>query len=369
MKTPVLAALMSATAIVLPTYAAAQAQDDCDRLMVLVEQDRGAAGIVAVEEARRLQAERNQEACLVALQRVEGQAGQQQDGANIVVRQPSPNVTVDPAAPQVTVQQAQPSVTVRQPQPEILVRQPAPRVTIDIPQPEIIVRMPQPEVAVQQLQPQVQVQQAQPQVQVVQPEQPQVQIAEREQAQVRLAPAAGEANVQVEQIGEPRVTYERAEPTVMVNQAEGQPNVRIEAMQGQPEQAAAERPMAGEQLASQEPRQDQAMNIPDGQMTVRDLEGREVFNARGEQIGEVENIVRSVVDNKEYAVISHGGFLGLGEKRVVLALSGMELQGDRVVLPNATDEQIRAYPAFDSYDQEFPEIEDTAPIQMTTAQR
>lgn len=195
-----------------------------------------------------------------------GQTGQVATGAQILVDQPEPTVTVQQDAPEVAVTQAPPQVTVRQPEPEVIVRQaqpvvrvvmPQPTITIEQPEPEIIVRMPEPEVMVQQAQPQVSVEQDRPQVQVqqgqpqvqVQQSQPQVSVDQAGQAQVRVQQAqpvvqmgqAQRAEVQVEQ-AQPRVSFERAEPRVEVQQAGeaqvqfnqvGEPNVRFEQMEGE----------------------------------------------------------------------------------------------------------------------------------------
>lgn len=270
-------------------------------------------------------------------------AGQQAgDGSRIVVQQPAPAIQVQQASPQVTVQQAQPNVTVRQAQPEIIVRQPAPTVTVDIPQPEIIVRMPPPDVSVAQAQPQVEVRQPQPQVQIVQPQQPpQVQV-NRAEPQVTVQPAQPQVTLQQGQ-AQPQVRYERAEAQVRVNQAQGQPNVRVE--QTQPGQQA-QAPAAG--AVAQDPTTTASIGAGAGQMrpfAAQDLMNREVYNLRGEQLGDIERVLIGQ-GNRAYVVIGHGGFLGLGEKQILLPLEQIRVQGDRLVMPGLNDDQIRAMPEF-----------------------
>ena len=308
-----------------------------------------------------------------------GQAGQQAgDASRIVVQQPAPAIQVEQASPQVTVQQAQPNVTVRQAQPEIIVRQGAPTVTVDIPQPEIIVRMPRPDVNVAQAQPQVQVRQPQPQVQIVQQQQqqPQVQV-HRAEPQVTVQPAQPQVTVQQGQ-AQPQVRYERAEAQVRVNQAEGQPNVRFEQMQ--PGQQAQDQ-QGRDQRAQGQQRQDRTTaatgaGTPDrsastasnsagtspsdttgttasisagaGQtraFAAQDLMDREIYNLRGQQLGDVERVLIGQGD-RAYVVIGHGGFLGLGEKEILLPLDQIRVQGNRLVMPGMTDDQIRAMPEF-----------------------
>ena len=139
-----------------------------------------------------------------------------QAGSKIVVQQPAPSVQVQQGAPQVSVQQPQPQVTVRQPNPEILVRQAAPTVTVDLPPPEIIVRMPKPDVNIAMAQPQVEVKQPQPQVQIVQPESKSA--VQDQPAQPQVSVQQGQPQLNVEEQGQPQVTYESAKPRVVINQ-------------------------------------------------------------------------------------------------------------------------------------------------------
>src|ERR671910_903374 len=301
-----------------------------------------------------------------------GSTGQGREGTQITVQQPAPAVRVEQAAPQVTVQQQQPNVTVRQPNPEILVRQPAPTVTVNIPQPEIIVRMPQPEVNVAQAQPQVDVRQAQPNVQVTQPQQPQVQVTPA-QPQVAVQQQGTQPNAQVQQAeGQPQIRYERAEPQVTVNQAQGQPNVRIERAEGQPAQGAQTQQPATTAQVPAPPAPPATAPAPTTTQTqtaatatqpsatgtvaagtgaarqfssVSELEDMNVYNARGNQLGEVEDVLIGP-NNQTFLVVGFGGFLGLGERKVVLPLDRFQLQNDRLVIAGMEEEQLRALPAY-----------------------
>jgi sporulation protein YlmC with PRC-barrel domain len=336
---------------------------DCDRLITVLEQRRPANAGVTVEQVRTFRTANNAQACRDALVRIDptaattatattpGQPGAQ-EGTNISVQQAAPTIRVDQASPQISVQQAQPQVTVRQPQPEILVRQPAPRVTVDIPQPEIIVRMPQPEVNVAQAQPQVEVRQAQPNVQVTQPAQPQVQVTPA-QPQVVQQGATGQPNVTVQPAeGQANVRYERAEPQVTVNQAQGQPTVRMEQADGQPAASDANRtamaPATPPAATAARPATTGTVAAGAGsarQFSVNQLEDMNVYNARGNQLGEVEDVLVGP-NNQTFLVVAYGGFLGLGERQVVLPLDRFQLQNDRLVVAGMTEDQLRALPAY-----------------------
>jgi hypothetical protein len=318
---------------------------DCDRLLALLEQRRPANPGVTVEQTRTYRTSNNAQACHDALVRLDPGAAKEGEATNIVVQQPAPAVRVDQAAPQVTVQQQQPQVTVRQPQPEITVRQAAPTVTIDIPQPEIIVRMPRPQVDVAMAQPQVQVNQPPPQVQVTQPQQPQVDVQPAE-PRVNVQTGAA-ATVQVEENKtQPTVRYERAEPKVVINQRQGEPQVKLE---------PAEVPNGSKPATTgAAPRQG---------VTVARIKSMDLFNMRGDRLGDVERVIQSA-DGKRLIIVGIGGFLGIGERHVAIPAERVVVRGNRLVIDGLTDDQVRRMPAFDRNNRDFREVEGNATLEI-----
>jgi hypothetical protein len=265
----------------------------------------------------------------------------------------------------VTVQPGQPNVTVRQAQPEIIVRQPAPKIVVDIPQPEIIVRMPRPDVDVAQAQPQVQVTQPPPRVEVIQPQQQAQVDVQRAQPQVSVAPNQSAAAVQVQQFGQPTVRYERAEPEVQITQQQGQPTIRIEQLDqtaaNDPNRAATPSgtPAQNQNLAAnQAPAGTPNATAPSAagqpgatvgsrqfqnrQVTVADLDGVDLVNTRNEKLATVDRLVTGP-GNQTFAVLNRGGFLGIGEQKIVLPLQNMWMDGNRLVT-EMTEDQFRALP-------------------------
>jgi predicted outer membrane protein/sporulation protein YlmC with PRC-barrel domain len=314
--------------------------------------------------------------------------------SRIVVQQTAPTVQVDQASPRVTVQQAQPSVTVRQPQPEIIVRQPQPTVTIDIPQPEIVVRMPNPDVNVAMAQPEVQVDQPAPQVRVAEPQsQPRVQV-ERGNPQVRVEqPEGAEPRVNVQRAdGQPNVRYERAEPRVVVNQAQGQPKVRYERSTEAQADARDRVPTDPSRMTPAQMREraevtGERANEPGrtttatttgatpatgagaagSAVTASQLTSMNLYNARGNELGDVERVVGDA-DGRTYVVVGAGGFLGIGERNVAISLDQVAIQGDRLIIRGVTEDQIKAMPAFDRNDRRFREVAGNQRIQIGSPQ-
>lgn len=57
------------------------------------------------------------------------------------------------------------------------------------------------------------------------------------------------------------------------------------------------------------------------------LKGKEIVNAAGDEIGEVDNVVRGVSDREEHTIVSVGEFLGIGEKAGNHLIKGHALVG------------------------------------------
>ena len=77
------------------------------------------------------------------------------------------------------------------------------------------------------------------------------------------------------------------------------------------------------------------------------LDHRPVFNDRDDEIGHIDDLVLED-DRVSYVIIGVGGFLGVGERKVALPYSNLQID-DRIVLPNATREALKALPNL-SYD-------------------
>jgi hypothetical protein len=72
-----------------------------------------------------------------------------------------------------------------------------------------------------------------------------------------------------------------------------------------------------------------------------------VVNAGGQEVGEIEDLV---LDQNQiaYAVVSVGGLLGLGEKRVAVPLDDLQLgEGETYLMSSATQDQLEQMPEYD----------------------
>lgn len=220
------------------------------------------------------------------------QGGQPQSGAQQAQAGPQPqggqagaDITVRQPAPQVTVQQPAPQVTVQQPAPQVTVQQPEPQVTVQQPKPDVTVQQAKPEVTVQQAQPEVNVQRtARPEVEVQRPGQQQNQAS---QSQGAREPASGAVTAVVVAV-----------------------------------------PAEFRSLRAQE------------------LIGKDIYGARNEEIGEIEDIVINRNGRVMAALVDVGGFLGIGGRRVAIPMSELARQGDRIVATTMTKDRVERLEAY-----------------------
>jgi len=79
----------------------------------------------------------------------------------------------------------------------------------------------------------------------------------------------------------------------------------------------------------------------------RQLLGQSVYNEKDEKIGKIEDIILNKDRSASYGIVSTGGFLGLGSHDVAIPAKQLQMKDDRLVLPGATKEQLRAMPTFE----------------------
>jgi sporulation protein YlmC with PRC-barrel domain len=88
-------------------------------------------------------------------------------------------------------------------------------------------------------------------------------------------------------------------------------------------------------------------DIVKGWSARRQILGQSVHNDKGEKIGTVEDVIVTPERSASYAIVSTGGFLGIGSHDVAIPAAQFKLSNDRLVLPGATKELIRAMPRFE----------------------
>ncbi len=76
------------------------------------------------------------------------------------------------------------------------------------------------------------------------------------------------------------------------------------------------------------------------------LIGSAVYSEQNERIGSVDDLVMTGDDKITVAIVSVGGFLGMGSKLVAMPFGQLKRDGDHVVLQGATKDSLNAMPNF-----------------------
>lgn len=109
--------------------------------------------------------------------------------------------------------------------------------------------------------------------------------------------------------------------------------------------AAGQQEQADPSMAADEPSQEQPAA---GQaVSLDEVLGSSVVNENGEEVATIEDLV--VKDEAHYAVLSVGGFLGIGEKNVAIPLDELKLGEDETYLMTTeTEEQLEQLPEYEA---------------------
>lgn len=175
----------------------------------------------------------------------------------------------------VDVEQEPAEIEVEQESPEITVEQSAPDVTIEQPEPEVTIEQPEPNVTVENAEPNVTVEQG------------------------------GEAEVKIEQADDAQVDVN--------NDEEGKKEDRKQ-----------------EEDRQQSDQADQENSLMSHQAS--DLEGMTVINQEGEEVGDIQHIAKHNDSGELHAIISVGGFWGIGATEIALPLEELNLQDDQLLV-------------------------------------
>jgi len=74
--------------------------------------------------------------------------------------------------------------------------------------------------------------------------------------------------------------------------------------------------------------------------------GSTVVNDANETVGSVDDLIITSNEKVPFAVLSVGGFLGVGTKYVVVPYSSLRVQDKKMVLAGATKESLKSLPEF-----------------------
>src|ERR1700684_242337 len=74
--------------------------------------------------------------------------------------------------------------------------------------------------------------------------------------------------------------------------------------------------------------------------------GSTVVNEANETVGTIDDLIVTPNERVPFAVLSVGGFLGMGSRYVVVPFSSLQVKDKQMVLPGATKDSLKALPEF-----------------------
>jgi sporulation protein YlmC with PRC-barrel domain len=86
-----------------------------------------------------------------------------------------------------------------------------------------------------------------------------------------------------------------------------------------------------------------------GRLSADQIIGADIRNPQNENLGEIDDIVLAMAEGESsYAIITHGGFLGMGEKRIAVPMSKLKVTSDRdVFVLNMSEDRLEGAPSFE----------------------
>ncbi|MHB1206216.1 MAG: PRC-barrel domain-containing protein [Rhodospirillaceae bacterium] len=74
--------------------------------------------------------------------------------------------------------------------------------------------------------------------------------------------------------------------------------------------------------------------------------GATIVNEAEEKIGTIDDLIVSRTDRIPYAIVSVGGFLGVGNKLVAVPMANLQFSMDHTLMTGADKTSLKALPAF-----------------------
>jgi hypothetical protein len=103
------------------------------------------------------------------------------------------------------------------------------------------------------------------------------------------------------------------------------------------------------------------------QLTVETVEDMDlVASGSTEEIGDIEGVVESNADKKQFLVIERGGFLGFGAREIAIPLENLVVENDRLVLRNMNIAQLDSIPEFETGSDAFRELDAAQQVTFPT---
>lgn len=92
--------------------------------------------------------------------------------------------------------------------------------------------------------------------------------------------------------------------------------------------------------------EDESVMVPSLGVTIDQLADMDIYGQNGQEIGDVDEVLVDASAQPVAVSVDVGGFLGIGDKDVVIGLDQVTKDGDKLKV-SMTKEQIEALPAYE----------------------
>ena len=87
--------------------------------------------------------------------------------------------------------------------------------------------------------------------------------------------------------------------------------------------------------------------VATGWSAKKQILGKGVYNDAGDKVGDINDLIVTPDKAVSYAIVGVGGFLGVGEREIAVPVGKFKQQEDKIVLPGATKDTLKAAPKFE----------------------
>jgi sporulation protein YlmC with PRC-barrel domain len=92
--------------------------------------------------------------------------------------------------------------------------------------------------------------------------------------------------------------------------------------------------------------QEELKLVTTGWSAKKNMLGKAVYNDKNEKIGNLDDLIVSPDKSVSFAIIGTGGFLAMGKHDVAIPVSHIKVENNKLVLPGATKDALKALPEF-----------------------
>lgn len=119
------------------------------------------------------------------------------------------------------------------------------------------------------------------------------------------------------------------------------------AQDGEKVAAAPAGPLTVDGMTALVAAEDSGRSVPEfGGASVGEIDDMEVFGANDEEVGEVERVLATTEGTVAAVVVEVGGFLGIGDKEVIVPLDRLRRVGD-LLTTDLTEEELEQLPEWE----------------------